>query len=121
MEAINSQYSNTTNDEDNISKLPDFLIHHILSFVDVKQAVQTCILSKIWRTIWTSLPYLTFDGYTYILDFIESVLSLRDNRCSDIRRFHLLRGHWSYGCSFIDHLCRWIIVVVRCNVEDIDV
>ncbi|KAI3842002.1 hypothetical protein MKW92_051916 [Papaver armeniacum] len=119
MEAI--KYSNTTNDEDNISKLPDFLIHHILSFVDVKQAVQTCILSKRWRYIWTSLPFLRFDDYADSLDFVEYVLSLRDNRCFDIRRFHLLRGRGSYGCNFIDRLRRWIIVVGRSNVEDIDV
>ncbi|KAI3906843.1 hypothetical protein MKW92_026326 [Papaver armeniacum] len=126
MEAINSQYSNTTNDEDNISNLPDFLIHHILSFVKVKQAVQTCILSKRWRYIWTSLPFLNFDEsdlpqsyrvHYYLDRLVENVLSLRDNRCFDLRRFHLIGGHGA--CMSISNLCRWIIGVVRSNVEDI--
>ncbi|KAI3842003.1 hypothetical protein MKW92_051917 [Papaver armeniacum] len=124
MEAI--KYSNTTNAEDNISNLPDFLIHHILSFVKVKQAVQTCILSKRWRYIWTSLPFLNFDEsdlpqsyrVNYYLDrLVENVLSLRDNRCFDLRRFHLIGGHGA--CMSISNLCRWIIGVVRSNVEDI--
>ncbi|KAI3872187.1 hypothetical protein MKW98_011679 [Papaver atlanticum] len=127
MEAIKKPRYNT-NDDDQISKLPDFLIHHILSFVDIKQSVQTCILSKRWGNIWTSLPFLTFDrsvlsegGYPRFLDFVDYVLSLRDNRCFDIRRFHLLGGYGTYRCNFMDRLHRWIIVVARSNVEDLEV
>ncbi|XP_026458812.1 F-box/FBD/LRR-repeat protein At5g53840-like [Papaver somniferum] len=127
MEAVKKPRYNT-NDEDKISKLPDFLIHHILSFVDIQDAVQTCILSKRWGNIWTSLPFLTFDrsvldefGYPRFLDFVDYVSSLRDNRCFDIRRFHLLGLYGTYKCDFIDRLRRWIIVVARSNVEDIDV
>ncbi|XP_026410252.1 putative F-box/LRR-repeat protein At5g41840 [Papaver somniferum] len=127
MEAINSQNSNTTIDEDNINKLPDLLIHHILSFVKVKQAFQTCILSKRWRYIWTSLPFMNFDisdlpqqSYRchYHLDrLVDNVLSLRDNRCFDMRRFHLIGGY--AAIKSISHLHRWIISVARSNVEDI--
>ncbi|RZC54057.1 hypothetical protein C5167_012917 [Papaver somniferum] len=109
------------------SKLPDLLIHHILSFVKVKQAVQTCILSKRWRYIWTSLPFLNFDisdlpqqSYrcNYHLDrLVDNVLSLRDNRCFDMRRFHLIGGYAAF--KSISHLRRWIIGVARSNVEDI--
>ncbi|XP_026442892.1 F-box/LRR-repeat protein At4g14103-like isoform X2 [Papaver somniferum] len=48
-------------EEDRISELPDSLIHHILSFMDIEYAVQTCILSRRWRYIWTSMPLLKFD------------------------------------------------------------
>ncbi|KAI3852145.1 hypothetical protein MKX03_015605 [Papaver bracteatum] len=128
MEVINSQYSNTTSDEDDISKLPDFLIHHILSFVKVKQAAQTCILSKRWRNIWTSLPFLFFDEsdltqrHRYDYEdhedcLVDNVLSLRDSRCFDIRRFHLIGGYAAF--KSISHLRRWMIGVARSNVEDI--
>ncbi|XP_026445006.1 F-box/FBD/LRR-repeat protein At1g16930-like isoform X2 [Papaver somniferum] len=47
--------------EDRISQLPDSIIHHILSFLsDTTYAVQTCVLSKRWRYLWTSLPVLKF-------------------------------------------------------------
>ncbi|XP_074347835.1 F-box/LRR-repeat protein At3g03360-like isoform X2 [Apium graveolens] len=69
--------------EDAISRLPDELIHKILSFVDAKVAVQSSILSKRWRFIWPTLPFLNFGEYeewspyrTYM--FINHVLS---NRC----------------------------------------
>lgn len=49
--------------EDRLSSLPDELIHHILGFSDVRLAVQTSILSKRWKLIWTSLPFLNFTKF----------------------------------------------------------
>lgn len=49
--------------KDRISSLPTELIHEILSFLDTRMAVQTSILSKTWKCIWTTLPYLKFNGY----------------------------------------------------------
>ncbi|CAN1131327.1 hypothetical protein LINPERHAP2_LOCUS6342 [Linum perenne] len=34
---------------DRLSDLPDSILHHILSFIDTKSSVQTCILSSRWR------------------------------------------------------------------------
>ncbi|KAI3464477.1 hypothetical protein Pfo_021140 [Paulownia fortunei] len=48
-------------EEDRISKLPDAILQHILSSVDLKQAVQTSILSKRWKNLWSSLPNLNFN------------------------------------------------------------
>lgn len=45
---------------DLINSLPEPLIHHILSFLDTKQAVRTGILSKGWRNHWKSTPILNF-------------------------------------------------------------
>ncbi|OVA14427.1 F-box domain [Macleaya cordata] len=58
METRNSPFSKH---EDRISKLPDTLIHHILSFIDMKYAVQTSVLSRRWRHKWKSLGTLNFD------------------------------------------------------------
>ncbi|EOY20083.1 F-box/RNI-like superfamily protein [Theobroma cacao] len=52
------------NNEDRISKLPDDLLFKIMSFLNTKQAVQTCVLSKRWKPLWQSLPYLDFNYNT---------------------------------------------------------
>ncbi|KAJ4803210.1 F-box family protein [Rhynchospora pubera] len=44
-----------------ISKLPDSVLHHIMSFMKAKAAVRTCVLSKRWRHLWASLQHLHFD------------------------------------------------------------
>lgn len=71
---------------DRLNDLPDHVIHKVLSFLDLKQAIQTCVLSKRWRFPWTSLPCLKFDSYRpeYMTpkdfsDFVTKVLSHRDN------------------------------------------
>ncbi|KAL1821034.1 hypothetical protein ACET3Z_015903 [Daucus carota] len=73
-------------DEDRISRLPDELIHKILSFVDAKEAVQTSVLSRRWELIWTTLPFLSFCGY-------EAVASR--NVCKFMRHFLSNRNHQS--------------------------
>ncbi|KAJ1689916.1 hypothetical protein LUZ63_014071 [Rhynchospora breviuscula] len=52
---------------DMISDLPDNLLTHILSFLRPREAVQTCILSKRWRTTWTSMPVLRFDYEKFLV------------------------------------------------------
>ncbi|KAL6555939.1 hypothetical protein OROGR_005227 [Orobanche gracilis] len=48
--------------EDKISGLPDDVIHLILKFVDnTRLAVQTSAISKRWKFIWTTLPFLKFE------------------------------------------------------------
>ncbi|KAF9592096.1 hypothetical protein IFM89_011934 [Coptis chinensis] len=45
---------------DRISDLPDPMIHHIFSFLDMREVVQTSILSKRWTHLWKSTPNLDF-------------------------------------------------------------
>ncbi|RZC55541.1 hypothetical protein C5167_014395 [Papaver somniferum] len=48
--------------EDRINQLPDSVLHHILSSspLDIKDVARTCVLSKRWKHIWTSIPTLDF-------------------------------------------------------------
>ncbi|KAL3620486.1 hypothetical protein CASFOL_035398 [Castilleja foliolosa] len=45
---------------DRLSALPDCLIIHILSLLEVKQSAITALLSKRWQFLWTQSPRLVF-------------------------------------------------------------
>ncbi|XP_027335996.1 putative F-box/FBD/LRR-repeat protein At4g13965 [Abrus precatorius] len=70
--------------QDRFGDMPDCLIHHILSFMETKDAIRTSVLSKRWRYIWTSVPCLNFSSksFTRLVDFkkfVQWVLSHRDS------------------------------------------
>ncbi|KAI3839250.1 hypothetical protein MKW92_039849 [Papaver armeniacum] len=123
---------------DRISNLPDSIIHNILSLlVDIKFVVQTCVLSKRWRYIWTSLPVLKIsETFHYcheedsedelvqeevqakrFFKFVDKVLNLRDDH-SDIQKFHL-----EIGLSHppVSKMHRWISTAVSHNVQKLKI
>ncbi|XP_074281953.1 putative F-box/LRR-repeat protein At4g15060 [Silene latifolia] len=55
--------SGQLNTVDRFSDLPDFLVHHIISFLDTREAYRTCILSKRWAHISATNPILEFHYY----------------------------------------------------------
>ncbi|RZC85767.1 hypothetical protein C5167_026440 [Papaver somniferum] len=127
-----SSSSATSCNEDRIRNLPDPLIHHILSFIYTKYAVQTCVLSTRWPYIWTSLAVLKFCDSVHretwneeecrttkrFIKFVTDVLSRRDN--SDMQRFSL---ECSLNYSTTDRLykCinRCIATAVSHNVQEL--
>ncbi|CAI0413376.1 unnamed protein product [Linum tenue] len=71
-------------EEDRLSHLPEPILHHILSFLDTKSAVQTCVLSRLWRCAWKGVPVLdlsfrSFQQYPTFRRFVSNALSLRYN------------------------------------------
>ncbi|KAL2492019.1 F-box/LRR-repeat protein 13 [Abeliophyllum distichum] len=71
-------------DEDRLSTLPNCVLCYILSFLDTKYVVQTCVLSKRFKNLWSSLPYLNFDSTSFnklfsFNKFVDRMLTLRDN------------------------------------------
>lgn len=52
---------------DRLSELPDSVIFHILWFVPMNYVVRTTILSKRWRNLWTTSPFLNFDS-SYVFE-----------------------------------------------------
>ncbi|GMJ07428.1 hypothetical protein like AT3G59000 [Hibiscus trionum] len=46
---------------DSISGLPDSILSHILSFLSTEEAVQTSVLSKRWRYLFTLVSNLNFE------------------------------------------------------------
>ncbi|XP_074284190.1 putative F-box protein At1g58310 [Silene latifolia] len=55
--------SGQLNTVDRFSDLPDFLVHHIISFLDMREAYRTCILSKRWAHISATNPIIEFHFY----------------------------------------------------------
>ncbi|KAI5648262.1 hypothetical protein M9H77_34267 [Catharanthus roseus] len=60
---------------DRVSELPESILHHILSFLPVKDAARTSILSKRWEGVWDTLPYLDF-----YLDFFDTKISSTEGK-----------------------------------------
>ncbi|CAN1795400.1 F-box/FBD/LRR-repeat protein At1g13570 [Linum perenne] len=56
-----SSKSAKKNASDGICSLPDSIIEHILSFLPLKEAVRTSVLSKSWNHKWVNRPALVFD------------------------------------------------------------
>jgi hypothetical protein len=48
---------------DRISSLPGHVIDCILSYLPIKEAVRTSVLSNTWRNKWYTLPNLVFDKH----------------------------------------------------------
>ncbi|PWA69191.1 F-box domain, cyclin-like protein [Artemisia annua] len=72
-------------EEDIISNLPVEIIHHILSFINMKYAVQTSALSRKWRHIWTLMPHLNLNSSPFFTipqfaKFVKHLLSHRNNQ-----------------------------------------
>ncbi|MFS7947198.1 putative F-box domain-containing protein [Helianthus anomalus] len=70
---------------DRLSSLQDDLILKILSFVGLKDAIGTSVLSPRWRYLWTSIPHLNFSSEDFstmdkLSDYVTRVLSRRNNQ-----------------------------------------
>uniref|UniRef100_I1QBE4 Uncharacterized protein n=1 Tax=Oryza glaberrima TaxID=4538 RepID=I1QBE4_ORYGL len=70
---------------DRISSLADALLHHILVFLPVVEAIRTCVLSRRWARVWTGIPRLRLDDGA--AEAVGSFPALVDGvlRCYDAR------------------------------------
>jgi len=79
---------NPNPNKDRLSNLPDCLLLHILSFLDTKHAVQTCILSPRWNNLWKHLSSLKLSSRHFpknlkgFTNFVSHVFSLRNDTTS---------------------------------------
>ncbi|KAL3739626.1 hypothetical protein ACJRO7_020959 [Eucalyptus globulus] len=87
MAGISKQIIGQKDDEDYISLLPDYLIHHIFSFLHMRDVVKTCVLSKRWQSVWTTVSDLRFSVSSYDDSFVDRVLTLYG--LDKVRKFHL--------------------------------
>ncbi|CAL5067959.1 unnamed protein product [Urochloa decumbens] len=69
---------------DRLSSLSDALLHAIMSFLPVRQAVQTCVLSRRWEDLWCTMPCLRIDQQ----EFSTAASGARDDLESDRESIH---------------------------------
>ncbi|KAL4570244.1 hypothetical protein LXL04_025895 [Taraxacum kok-saghyz] len=107
--------------EDRLSSLPDELIHKILSCFDIKFAVQTCVLSSRWESLWTSIPCLNFSSDHFrdlqkFAKFVKHVLSHRNHQTevSSVK----LRFRGAYNQGFVKKIANYAL---SHNVQELTV
>ncbi|KAF9619620.1 hypothetical protein IFM89_007941 [Coptis chinensis] len=114
---------NSSLEMNRISALPMPIIFHILSFLPTKEVVRTCVLSKGWINIWSSVPSFHFNSRLFrstktFIKFVNSVLFLRDG--SDMQNVSLsIVGSFDY--EDLSRIKEWITYAVRHNVQVLDI
>ncbi|PNX84267.1 F-box/LRR-repeat protein, partial [Trifolium pratense] len=81
MASVGSTHKKQKAKVDIISKLPDSLISHILSFLPTEDAVRTSVLSKRWIDCWTLINKVDLDEYPernqqHFINFVYKTLLL---------------------------------------------
>ncbi|KAF7120234.1 hypothetical protein RHSIM_Rhsim13G0173100 [Rhododendron simsii] len=119
----------TTTAVDRISEFPDSILVHILSLLDIEDAVRTQVLSKRWRFLWTFLPSLLFcynafddDGgegedfrvarNTEFVTFVEKTLF--SSNCK-LKKFEV---DWVYDPPFASNVDSWTRFIAGKGVEE---
>ncbi|XP_061358115.1 F-box/FBD/LRR-repeat protein At1g16930-like isoform X3 [Gastrolobium bilobum] len=102
-------------DRDSLSNLPDEVLLHIMKSISIKDAVQTCVLSKRWKDLWKDLTFLNFDKTIGFDDsifnmFVSSVLSNRHHSTS-IHRLDFITGrHRCIGSELFNSVMSYAVL-----------
>ncbi|XP_073285259.1 F-box/FBD/LRR-repeat protein At1g13570-like [Primulina huaijiensis] len=109
---------------DKIVHLPEHIIDKILSYLSLRDAVRTSVLSTRWRYKWVTLPYLVFDNQSVLVStqdqtliknklvsIVDHVLLLHNG---PIHKFKLSHRDLQ-GVSDID---KWILFLSRGSVKE---
>ncbi|CAH1415157.1 unnamed protein product [Lactuca virosa] len=109
-------------EEDRLSSLPDDLIHKILSFLYLEQAIGVSVLSSRWKSIWKSMPYLKLINYiriNYPPDFSKFVNNVLSHRNYQVH----LSSVFLYSDGRVSHefVKRFLEYVLTHNVQQLTV
>ncbi|KAL6182708.1 hypothetical protein ACLB2K_044121 [Fragaria x ananassa] len=101
---------------DKLSNLPSDVTEQILSYLPIKEAVRTSVLSSNWRHKWATLRRLVFDDRTAnrnisIQRVIDHVLLLHEG---PIDTFKFSTKNYLENCEFD----RWILYLSRFSVKE---
>ncbi|KAL6188821.1 hypothetical protein ACLB2K_040212 [Fragaria x ananassa] len=87
-----------------LNDLPDEILLHILTFFPTLDAVQTSLISRKWRPLWSRLRFLRFSYEHFPLN--EPPSDNRDFFAEFVDRALILRPHHPidhFSLSFIYH------------------
>ncbi|MFQ6670503.1 hypothetical protein Gotur_035394 [Gossypium turneri] len=115
--------------EDRISSFPDPILCHILSFLPIKEAVRTSIISTKWRYLFASISTIKFDGYSMsgltdrnidsFKNFVDRLLKSPDQVRLDCFRLSHEICLWNDGDHDFD-ISGWICAALCRGVKEID-
>ncbi|KAK6138613.1 hypothetical protein DH2020_027638 [Rehmannia glutinosa] len=102
---------------DRISNLPQPILHHILSFLSQREAIQTCVLSKSWRYLGSTRPNVEFIQYYFngieqkFMSIVNKTLQRYHDQklCMQEFRVEMLSVGDSESISLLE---KWIPIVV---------
>ncbi|XP_059279809.1 LOW QUALITY PROTEIN: F-box/LRR-repeat protein At3g03360-like [Lycium ferocissimum] len=121
-DSISKKLKNGVEEEtlDCISQLPDAVLLQILSLLPTNDAVKSCVLSKRWRYLWTSIYNFLFIDRNYnnvenFTSFVDHVLT--HSTCPKIKKFQVdfHHGDWEFDCK----ISQWLSFAVKNKVEDV--
>ncbi|TYH82547.1 hypothetical protein ES332_D02G068800v1 [Gossypium tomentosum] len=115
--------------EDRISSFPDPILCHILSFLPIKEAVRTSIISTKWRYLFASISTIKFDAYSMsgltdrntdsFKNFVDRLLKSPDQVSLDCFRISHEICSWNDGDHDFD-ISGWICAALCRGVKEID-
>ncbi|OMP14037.1 hypothetical protein COLO4_00389 [Corchorus olitorius] len=111
-------------DADRISQLPEEIMAHIVSFLNMKEAVATRVLNKTWEKFWTNqvgqLRNLEFDMDNFrgrnrvrFRNYVDQIISLRGP--DNVEEFRL--GFYELEQDDLPSISRWIDYATSCQVQ----
>ncbi|KAL3642221.1 hypothetical protein CASFOL_013036 [Castilleja foliolosa] len=101
---------------DRISELPQHLLHDILCFLSQKEALQTSVLSKLWRYLGSTRPNLDFDERHFyrnkekLPSVVDKTLQRYHDQKLSLQEFCLTFS--GYDSESIPFLEKWIPIVI---------
>ncbi|XP_052483807.1 putative F-box/LRR-repeat protein At3g49150 [Gossypium raimondii] len=115
--------------EDRISSFPDYILCHILSFLPIKEAVRTSIISTKWRCLFSYISTIEFDhcllsGLTdrnvdSFKNFVDRLLKFPDQVSLDCFRLSDGISSWNDEDHDFD-VSGWICAALCRGVKEID-
>ncbi|KAF2308113.1 hypothetical protein GH714_035374 [Hevea brasiliensis] len=123
---------------DYISLLPEHILHHILSFLPIKQIAKTSALSKTWFQAWNAFQILEFDFnaifsgnrnlYRYpdlennrqkLYDTVEQILLRRRRQMITLTKFTVIVPAVHQRPEVVSTMDRWICHALGSHVLDL--
>ncbi|KAJ9184853.1 hypothetical protein P3X46_004539 [Hevea brasiliensis] len=125
---------------DYISLLPEHILHHILSFLPIKQIAKTSALSKTWFQAWNAFQILEFDFnaifsgnrnlYRYpdlennrqkLYDTVEQILLRRRRQMITLTKFTVIVPAVYRRPEVVSTMDRWICHALGSHVKDLKI
>ncbi|OIT25712.1 hypothetical protein A4A49_35217 [Nicotiana attenuata] len=108
---------------DRISKLPEPILQHILSFLVAKDGARMSTMSKVWDSAWNSLSYLNFgdkflnsEDMPRLVNVVNQSLANRQKHKLSMQKFSLGLLHHRWLCYVDD----WIKILIACNIKELE-